>query len=782
VTSFVLALLAKVTLILAAALLLTAIMRRVSSSLRHLTLLASLACAVTLPIAMLISPGWDVGVLPRSSFGSTPNVTTFTSPGDISRASDRSSVIPVSTTSLPGNHAAPNRINSPTLGRFSLPVDPALALGLGWVVGLIAIVAWLTVGRLRLRRFAREAWPLSKPEWQRLLDQARVEAGVTREVKLMSSPAVSTPLTWGTRAPVILLPDDALDWAEDHRRVVLRHEIAHVARGDSLAQLVAGFVCAIYWFHPLVWITERRLRAECERACDDRVLALGTPAADYAAHLLEVARSARAFGAPGFLSAAMARPSQLEGRLLAVLNGTRERVEASRSARFAAVAISAFLLLPLAAFRPVPRQVSVVDATAPSTSPPVNNVYSSATSAEPKAEPVSKAEKSESKLANSRQEKQYDSTFQLSAPAQKGGTLYLDLKTGGGVTIRGWDKQEVLVRARLGGRDWRDTRVTLESSSGDATLESFFTRRSNNQSTSHDFDIQLPREFNVRIRSSGGSVSIANVNGRFTGSTGGGEIDIRSVNGRVDISTGGGEVNVSDSNVDGEVSTGGGLVRIVRVNGRFRGSSGSGPVIYSESNGGGKGYGAGYGRSAAASASDSKSASASASASSGPITMTQDGGSVYLPSAPSGASVTTGGGRIVIGPSGGAVQAHTGGGDIEIGPVAGSVEATTGAGDVDIAFRGSGSVDVASGLGSVTITAPGELNATLDLTTAYTDKFRGKTRIISDWPVTVTETSEWDTSRGTPRRYVRVRQQVGRGGPLIRVETTNGDIVLRKGS
>src|SRR5436190_22338595 len=133
----------------------------------------------------------------------------------------------------------------------------------------------------------------------------------------------------------------------------MRHELAHVARRDSLAQLVARLVCTLYWFHPLVWIAERRLRAECERACDDRVVSLGTPATEYASHLLEVARSARAFGAPGFLSVAMARPSQLEGRLLAVLNGSRRRVGASRVARAVAFVVAALAMLPLAAFRPV---------------------------------------------------------------------------------------------------------------------------------------------------------------------------------------------------------------------------------------------------------------------------------------------------------------------------------------------------------------------------------------------------------------------------------------------
>ena len=159
-----------------------------------------------------------------------------------------------------------------------------------WVFGFCMVVGWLVVGRIKLRRIAREAWPLSGSDWQGLLADARAEAGISSEVDLLCSPVATTPLTWGTVSPVILLPEGALEWPEEHRRVVLRHELAHIARKDSLTQSVTGFICALYWFHPLVWMSERRLRAECERACDDRVVALGTPAAEYAWHLLEVAQ------------------------------------------------------------------------------------------------------------------------------------------------------------------------------------------------------------------------------------------------------------------------------------------------------------------------------------------------------------------------------------------------------------------------------------------------------------------------------------------------------------
>ena len=778
-TAFVPALLVKVSLIFAGGLLLTALMRQAASAVRHLVLLAALVCGLTLPIVMSISPRWDVGVLPQSSTAKnhpqTNSILNASMPTTPQPSAGKQLAQPGLPPAANTNAASGETVPASLLGDLA-PIAPALV----YVVGLIAVLGWLTIGRLRLRRIVREAWPLTSPEWRRVLDSVRIEAGVTREVGLFTSSFVSTPLTWGTRSPVILLPDDAIDWSEDHRRVVLRHEIAHVARGDSLTQLVAGFVCATYWFNPLSWLTERRLRAECERACDDRVVSLGTPAADYAAHLLEVARSARSFGAPGFLSVAMARPTQLEGRLLAVLNESRRRVAASRRERFAAVGISVLVMLPLAAFRPVERtaatETAPISTIASPTYPQVENAP------QPEEQPV----RSEGKATRSLvfdPRTSFDSTFTLSAPVRSGGTLYIDLRTGGEITITGWDKPEVHVDGRLAGRNWRDTRVTLEPNNGGATLASDFTVSSGNTSTSHDFDIRVPREFNVRIKSSGGKINISNVSGEFTGQTGGGQINLQSVNGSVDLSTGGGQVHVMDSNLDGEVSTGGGQVHIVRVNGNLKGASGSGPVIRTDSNGDvdESGSGSGYGRGVSASASASKSGTAYATTGNGPIMMSSAGGSISLPEAPNGAHITTGGGNITIGSAGGAVYAQTGGGDVQIGPTRGSVTAITGAGDVSIDFRGGGSVDVGAGVGRVTITAPSDLNANLELVSGYTKNFRGgKTRIISDWPVNVTETSEWDDSQGTPRRYVIVRQQIGSGGPLIKVKTTNGDIVLRK--
>jgi hypothetical protein len=250
------------------------------------------------------------------------------------------------------------------------------------------------------------------------------------------------------------------------------------------------------------------------------------------------------------------------------------------------------------------------------------------------------------------------------------------------------------------------------------------------------------------------------------------------------------------------------------VNGNLTGQSGSGPVIYSGSNGVGSGFGiakdgkvsVGIGKDGSATVrSGSTSVSSSGRSSTtisdgvtttyvddGPgkgtgfgasgIRMTTAGGPLTLETAPNGARLTTGGGEIRIGRSGGEVYAQTGGGDIDIGPSTGSVQARTGAGDVAIKLEGTGehSVDVMSGKGDVMLFLPRDINATLELETAYTNNLGHKTHIESDWPVTPTETSDWDASQGTPRRYIRVRQNIGRGGAVIRVRTVNGNIVLKR--
>ena len=141
----------------------------------------------------------------------------------------------------------------------------------------------------------------------------------------------------------------AIEWSSDRRRIVLIHELAHIARQDWPVQICAELVRAFYWFHPLAWIAAARLRQESERACDDTVLNSGLDASDYASQLLELARTLKSSERSWSVALAIARPSHLERRFLAMLNPCTNRRGVSPRAGRIAKLVALVVLLPLAA-------------------------------------------------------------------------------------------------------------------------------------------------------------------------------------------------------------------------------------------------------------------------------------------------------------------------------------------------------------------------------------------------------------------------------------------------
>jgi TonB family protein len=153
------------------------------------------------------------------------------------------------------------------------------------------------------------------------------------------------PLALGS---AILLPAEAADWPAERLRAVLLHELAHIDRRDCWTLARAEVALALYWFHPLAWWAAGRMRRERERACDDRVLAAGIAASGYATNLLEVARGRLDAALP---APAMARASNLEARLRAILDPTVRRRDVRARAVGAAAAAAFLVLAPLAALR-----------------------------------------------------------------------------------------------------------------------------------------------------------------------------------------------------------------------------------------------------------------------------------------------------------------------------------------------------------------------------------------------------------------------------------------------
>jgi TonB family protein len=221
-----------------------------------------------------------------------------------------------------------------------------------WALGALFVVVKLLGGLSRLAWVSARSTPVVGDDWTRIVLGFCKPLGIARHVQLLQcAEAGCMPLTWGIVKPRILLPAGAKKWSADRRRAVLSHELAHIARHDWFVQICAELARGMYWFHPLVWFAAANLRNESERACDDSVLNGGISASDYANQLLDLARTLRNAHRGWSAALAIARPTNLERRFIAMLNPNLNRGGLSRRTGLLVRMAALCLLLPLAALR-----------------------------------------------------------------------------------------------------------------------------------------------------------------------------------------------------------------------------------------------------------------------------------------------------------------------------------------------------------------------------------------------------------------------------------------------
>jgi beta-lactamase regulating signal transducer with metallopeptidase domain len=111
----------------------------------------------------------------------------------------------------------------------------------------------------------------------------------------------TSPAVFGLFRPIILLPQSIVNrLSTPQLRAILLHELVHVRRRDVWVQCAQTFLQIIYWWHPLVWFANLRIRRVREEAVDDAVVRILRAEADiYPRTLLEVARLALRRTAPG---------------------------------------------------------------------------------------------------------------------------------------------------------------------------------------------------------------------------------------------------------------------------------------------------------------------------------------------------------------------------------------------------------------------------------------------------------------------------------------------------
>jgi len=361
--------------------------RRASAATRHLIWFLAMVSLLAMPVLSMVLPGWQVlpewfdlsgaaalgtdepalrppfvePLVPPATDGSAspagvgPHIPGDTAGGSLEVGDSEARTATASRAAPPATVVEERRPwSAASLRVWILPV---------WAAGAAAALAPMLIAMLSLWRLRRASRRVTNGPCAALVERLSAELGLKRRVALLQSGRRSMPMAWGLVRPKLLIPDEAEGWSPECLRAVLLHEIAHIKRWDCLTQLVARVACGLYWFNPLAWLALHRMVAEHERACDDVVLAAGGKAPEYAEHLLKVASHLPAVRFSLGVGIALARPSKLEGRLLAILDGGRSRRAVSRAALLAAVVALVCLVAPLAVMRPMAQ--AMPDAEAP---------------------------------------------------------------------------------------------------------------------------------------------------------------------------------------------------------------------------------------------------------------------------------------------------------------------------------------------------------------------------------------------------------------------------------
>jgi len=328
--SFLIACAVKATLVLAVTAVSARALRNGSAAMRHHVWAIGMLCSLALPVLTLMLPSWHSVTLGNAAELWDP---AHAAPGSVNFQKLPSTVIDAVAA-------------SPLAGQL---IQLTLLL---WALGALFVIVKLLTGLVWLALVSAQSAPVIEEGWPQMVSGQRTRLGIPRPVQiLLSADPASMPLTWGFVRPRILLPAGAMEWSPERRRTVLSHELAHIARHDWLSQIFAELTRALYWFHPLVWFACARLRSESERACDDSVLNSGVDPSHYANQLLELARTLKNAHRGWSTALAIARPTNLERRFIAMLNPNLNRGGISRRTGLLLKVAALCLVLPLAALR-----------------------------------------------------------------------------------------------------------------------------------------------------------------------------------------------------------------------------------------------------------------------------------------------------------------------------------------------------------------------------------------------------------------------------------------------
>ena len=200
--------------------------------------------------------------------------------------SELSSVRPAESVETPVMDASVGVLASPSINWQAIVL-------LGWFFGVLALAVLL----MRRAWFVRGLIAQSEPaeiELSGLLSDCCRRLGIRKRIELRISQNSLSPAACGLLKPKIILPSSLLaHFSTDKLRTVLLHELAHIKRGDLWINFIQTILQIFYFYNPLLWLANVKVRRVREQAVDEMVLVLlGDKAKTYSSTLVDIAEIA----------------------------------------------------------------------------------------------------------------------------------------------------------------------------------------------------------------------------------------------------------------------------------------------------------------------------------------------------------------------------------------------------------------------------------------------------------------------------------------------------------
>ena len=165
-------------------------------------------------------------------------------------------------------------------------------LTLTWLAGFLFFAVRWVRGSLSLAWTVKTSDGLVSSRESEILKRVRSQLQLKQEVDILVSPHVTEAGLWGIWRPTVLLPEGAASRLSDEElEAVILHELLHVKRRDNLAAVLQKAIFALLWFYPPVWLIDRKLFEEREKACDEEVLRIRQSPETYISGILKVVRA-----------------------------------------------------------------------------------------------------------------------------------------------------------------------------------------------------------------------------------------------------------------------------------------------------------------------------------------------------------------------------------------------------------------------------------------------------------------------------------------------------------